>query len=94
MGHLKQVFQQNAEQTFKSLQSSIENNDADQVRKLAHSLKSISANVGAKELSSRCYTLEQAGQQNKLQNAEAILAGMHFEFYRVLTELNDIFVKQ
>ncbi|WP_020564124.1 ATP-binding protein [Methylosarcina fibrata] len=94
MGHLKQVFQQNAEQTFKSLQLSIESNDADQVRKLAHSLKSISANVGAKELSSRCYMLEQAGQQNKLQNAEAILAGMHFEFYRVLTELNDIFVKQ
>jgi TMAO reductase system sensor TorS len=94
MGHLKQVFQQNAEQTFKSLRLSIENNDADQVRKLAHSLKSISANVGARELSSRCYTLEQAGQQNKLQNAEAILAGMHFEFYRVLTELDDIFVKQ
>ncbi|MGZ8094674.1 MAG: ATP-binding protein [Methylosarcina sp.] len=93
MGHLKQVFQQNAEQTFKSLQLSIENNDAEQVRKLAHSLKSISANVGAKELSSRCYTLEQAGLQNKLQNAEALLSGMHFEFYRVLTELNNIFHK-
>ena len=90
IAQLKQVFQQNAEQSFRSLQLSIKKNDAEHIRKLAHGLKSISANVGAMELSSRCHALEQAGQKNKLQNAEALLAAMHFEYYRVIAELNEI----
>lgn len=91
---LKQVFQQNAEQTFKSLKLSIDNNDAEQIRKLAHGLKSISANVGAMELSSRCKTMEQAGQQNRLQNSEALLAAMYFEYTRAIAELNAIILEK
>ncbi|MGR9088527.1 MAG: ATP-binding protein [Gammaproteobacteria bacterium] len=94
IAQLKQVFQHNAEQSFKSLEVAIRKNDAEYVRKLAHGLKSISANVGAMELSSRCNALEQAGRNNKLQNAEAVLSAMHFEYYRVIAELNEICINK
>lgn len=94
IGTIKQAFQLNAEQTFNSLQVSIEKNEATQIRKLAHGLKSISVNVGATELSSRCKAMEQAGQQDKLQNAESLLAAMHFEYSRVLGELDRICQKK
>lgn len=87
---LKQAFQHNAAQTISALQESIANQDAEQVRKLAHGFKSISANVGGMQLSNLCKTMEQYGQQGQLQNAEALLKSMEFEYARVLAGLNEI----
>ena len=87
---LKQAFQHNADQSIVSLRESVGNNEADQIRKLAHGLKSISANVGGMQLSALCKTMEQAGQHNQLQGAEDLLTAIEIEYARVLSALDHI----
>jgi CheY-like chemotaxis protein/HPt (histidine-containing phosphotransfer) domain-containing protein len=87
---LKQAFRQNSEESLASLRKSILNNDAEQIRKLAHGLKSISANVGGMQLSALCKTMEQAGQHNQLQGADVLLAAIELEYARVLSGLESI----
>lgn len=87
---LRKAFQHNADQTLVSLRKSIENNEAEQIRKLAHGLKSISANVGGMQLSALCKTMEQAGQHNQLQGANVLLIAMEYEYIRVLSGLDNI----
>lgn len=85
---LTQAFQQNAAQTLSNLQQSIENEDAEQIRKLAHGLKSLSTNVGSGKLTELCMTMEQAGKTNNLAGTQPLLESMKQEYLRVLTELN------
>jgi two-component system, sensor histidine kinase len=85
---LTQTFQQNAAQTLSNLQQSIENEDAESIRKLAHGLKSLSSNVGSGKLTELCMTMEQAGKLNELDNTQHLLESMKQEYLRVLTELN------
>lgn len=85
---LTEAFQQNAAQTLSHLQLSIENGDAEQIRKLAHGLKSLSTNVGSGKLTELCVTMEQAGKNNDLRGTQPILETMKQEYLRALTELN------
>ncbi len=85
---LTQAFQQNAAQTLSNLQHSIENEDADSIRKLAHGLKSLSSNVGSGKLTELCMAMEYAGKMNDLNNTQQLLESMKQEYLRVLTELN------
>lgn len=87
------AFQQNAAQTLSNLQLSIENEDAEQIRKLAHGLKSISSNVGSGKLSELCMTMEQAGKNKQLNGTQKLLESMKQEYLRVLTELNALCAK-
>ncbi|MEQ1485464.1 ATP-binding protein [Methyloglobulus sp.] len=87
---LTQAFQQNAAQTLSNLQQSIENEDAEQIRKLAHGLKSLSTNVGSGKLTELCMTMEQAGKSNNLAGTQPLLESMKQEYLRVLTELNTL----
>ncbi|MBK8814025.1 MAG: response regulator [Methylococcaceae bacterium] len=91
---LTQAFQQNAAQTLSNLQHSIENEDAESIRKLAHGLKSLSSNVGSGKLTELCMTMEQAGKTNELGNTQQLLESMKQEYLRVLTELNALCSKQ
>ncbi len=90
---LTEAFQQNAAQTLSNLQLSIENEDAEQIRKLAHGLKSLSTNVGSGKLTELCKTMEQAGKQNDLNDTQTLLESMKQEYLRVLTELNALCAK-
>lgn len=90
---LTQAFQQNAAQTLSNLQHSIENEDAEQIRKLAHGLKSLSTNVGSGKLTELCMTMEQAGKNNDLIETQPLLESMKQEYLRVLTELNALCAK-
>lgn len=85
---LTQTFQQNAAQALSNLQQSIESEDTEQIRKLAHGLKSLSTNVGSGKLTELCMTMEQAGKNNELGDAQKLLESMKQEYLRVLTELN------
>ena len=85
---LTDAFQQNAAQTLSNLQLCIENEDAEQIRILAHGLKSLSTNVGSGRLTELCMTMEQAGKSNKLGNTQQLLESMKQEYLRALTELN------
>lgn len=90
---LTQVFQENAAQTLSNLQQSIDNEDSEQVRKLAHGLKSLSANVGSGKLTELCMSMEMGGKNRDLGNAQLLLESMKQEYLRVLTELNLLFNK-
>jgi HPt (histidine-containing phosphotransfer) domain-containing protein len=72
------------------LQYSIENRDSEQIRQLAHGLKSISSNVGAMQLSALCKTLEQAGKTQQLKNVSTLLSSMKQEYAKALNGLNEI----
>jgi two-component system, sensor histidine kinase len=85
---LTKAFQQNAAQTLSALQQSIDNEDAEQVRKLGHGLKSLSTNVGSGRLTELCMQMEQAGKDKNLQDTQSLLESMKQEYLRVLTELN------
>jgi two-component system, sensor histidine kinase len=90
---LTEAFQQNAAQTLSNLQISIENEDSEQIRKLAHGLKSLSTNVGSGKLTELCKSMEQAGKQNDLNDTQTLLESMKQEYLRVLTELNALCAK-
>jgi signal transduction histidine kinase/CheY-like chemotaxis protein len=90
---LTEAFQQNAAQTLSNLQLAIENNDADQIRKLAHGLKSLSTNVGSGKLTELCKTMEQTGKNNSLAEAQHILESMKQEYLKALSELNALCAK-
>jgi CheY-like chemotaxis protein len=90
---LTEAFQQNAAQTLSNLQISIENEDSEQIRKLAHGMKSLSTNVGSGKLTELCMTMEQAGKHNDHKDIQPLLESMKCEYLKVLTELNALCAK-
>jgi signal transduction histidine kinase/DNA-binding response OmpR family regulator len=87
---LQRAFQDSAEQVLNDLQLSIENRDAEKIRQLAHGLKSVSANVGAMQLSALCKTMELAGKNQQLKNTSSLLHSMKLEYASALSGLNEI----
>ncbi len=55
------------------LREALNEGDAERLRRIAHGLKSASANLGASEFSSLCADLEAAGREEKLAQAPALL---------------------
>jgi two-component system, sensor histidine kinase len=87
---LTQAFQQNAAQTLSLLQHGIDNENAEQIRKLAHGMKSLSTNVGSGKLTELSNAMELAGKNKELNGIQDILDAMKQEYLRVLTELNSL----
>jgi two-component system, sensor histidine kinase len=90
---LTNAFQQNAAQLLSNLQLSIDDGDTENIRKLAHGLKSISTNVGSGSLTDLCAMMEQAGQNRNLAGLQELLDSMKQEYLRVLMELNTLCAK-
>ncbi|MHA4870485.1 response regulator [Duganella sp. PWIR1] len=68
--------------------------DAEQLRKAAHSLKSSSANVGASALSQRSKELEQLGRNDTTAGAAALLADMERYFQAARQALGALLEKE
>jgi HPt (histidine-containing phosphotransfer) domain-containing protein len=58
-------------------------NDVQALQKSAHSLKSSSANVGAVKLSEMSKLLEQKCRRSQLENIEALITSIEYEFVKV-----------
>lgn len=69
------------------LRLALEQGDADATRTAAHTLKSNSANVGAKQLASLSKELEEAGRSKSLENARLLLDQIKREHGRVVAAL-------
>jgi len=69
------------------LRLALEQGDADATRTAAHTLKSNSANVGAKQLASLSKELEEAGRRKSLENARLLLDEIKREHGRVVAAL-------
>jgi signal transduction histidine kinase/DNA-binding response OmpR family regulator/HPt (histidine-containing phosphotransfer) domain-containing protein len=78
-----------APELLQALQSAVTNNDAESLRIAAHTLKSSSANLGARVLADLCKELEVMGRSQSLDNSAAKLSLLHHEYRRVDSALSD-----
>jgi two-component system sensor histidine kinase/response regulator len=79
---------------FDTLHKAVKGEDADTVRRVAHSLKSASANVGADTLARLCKDLEQLGRSASVMGAADLLSDMEQEFQAVRHSLNAMLEKE
>ena len=75
-------------QHLRTLRQAVGGEDADTLRRVAHSLKSASANVGAETLARLCKDLEQMGRNASVNGAATLLTDMEEEFQAVRQSLN------
>jgi len=81
-------------QQLRTLRHAIDGLDAGNVRRIAHTLKSASANVGAEALASLCKAMEHLGRADTTEGAGAILTDMEHEFQAVRHSLTAILEKE
>ncbi|SDC90978.1 Signal transduction histidine kinase [Massilia sp. PDC64] len=81
-------------QQLRTLRSAIDGLDTGNVRRIAHTLKSASANVGAEALAALCKELEHLGRADTTEGADAILNDMEQEFQAVRHSLTAILEKE
>jgi signal transduction histidine kinase/CheY-like chemotaxis protein/HPt (histidine-containing phosphotransfer) domain-containing protein len=79
---------------LQTLRRAIAGQDAASVRKVAHSLKSSSANVGAETLAQLCKEMETLGRADTTAGAATILIDMEQEFKAVRHSLSAILEKE
>ncbi|MRV72297.1 response regulator [Duganella sp. FT92W] len=89
-----QSYLDNTPQQLTALRAALEGQQPDQLRRIAHSLKSGSANVGAEALARLCKELEQLGKAHTTEGAPALLAGMEREFEAVRRALCTVLEKE
>ena len=83
-----------APQHLRTLRSAIDGLDTGNVRRIAHTLKSASANVGAEALAALCKEMEHLGRADTTEGADAILTDMEHEFQAVRHSLTAILEKE
>jgi len=77
-----------------SLRRAIEGLDTGNVRRIAHTLKSASANVGADTMAGLCKQMEHLGRADTTEGADAIFTGMEREFQAVRHSLSALLEKE
>ncbi len=85
--HLVEIFIQDSSARIQQLADLISTGDADEIRKMAHSIKGSSANLYASKMSELCFDLEQQAQDFHLANAPMLQQRIAEEFVRVKEEL-------
>lgn len=85
---LLDIFVEDFQQKRTQLHEASRNNDATEVRKLAHALKGSSANISAHQLSSVLLDLERMGKNNTLAGADKLLADMDKKFEVLLVRIS------
>ncbi|MEW6370728.1 MAG: response regulator [Pseudomonadota bacterium] len=81
-------------QHLRTLHQAIGATDAGTVKRVAHSLKSASANVGAETLAGLCKDLEHLGRADTVEGADTLLADMEHEFQAVRHSLTAMLEKE
>jgi HPt (histidine-containing phosphotransfer) domain-containing protein len=81
-------------QHLQTLRRAISGDDPTSVRKVAHSLKSASANVGAQKLAQLCKEMEHLGRAETTEGADVILTDMEQEFQAVRESLTALLVEK
>jgi len=66
-----------------ALALAISNQDATEVREIAHAFKGSSSNLGAEKLTSICFRLETMGREGELANANDEYINMKSEYLKV-----------
>ncbi len=88
------VYVDDTPQQLSTLRRAIDGLDAGNVRRIAHTLKSASANVGAEALAALCKEMEHLGRADTTEGAGAILTVMEQEFQAVRSSLTALLEKE
>jgi HPt (histidine-containing phosphotransfer) domain-containing protein len=72
---------------LETLRQALGEGDVEAIRKAAHTLKSSSANLGARKLASLSSQLEAAGRANSVDQVGPLLDSIKAEHSRVIAEL-------
>lgn len=84
---LLKAFLSDSEMRVKSLRSAYAADDHDNARKIAHSFKGSSGNIGARVLSQLCKEVEELARDECISDAGTLIDGLEAEFHCVSTEL-------
>jgi HPt (histidine-containing phosphotransfer) domain-containing protein len=87
VGQLITLFLEDTPKLLVELQQQVVKDDADGVRRTAHTLKSNSATFGALKLSALCADLEQQGKAGFIHGAKSIIPEIQEEFNHAQIEL-------
>jgi two-component system, sensor histidine kinase and response regulator len=83
------LFLEDAARRITALAEAIAEADAVTIRKVAHTLKGSSSNIGAEPLRQAAFAVEQQGNVGDLENAATSLAMIEKEFERLQESLNE-----
>jgi len=89
LGKIIGHFLEQAPKDMADLRQALDDRDSDRLRRIAHSLKSASANLGAKGFSSLCADLEAVGRAEKLTEAPALMESIETILPAVLEALEN-----
>ena len=89
LAHVVQVFQRNAQESLHAIHDSISRRDADDLRFLAHKLKSGCANLGAVSMAGMSRDLEELARSGSTDGAEAIVKRLNSELGFATTWLEE-----
>ncbi len=89
LDELGSLFVSNAPEKIKAMADAISKGNADALQKVAHNLKSSSANIGALNLSGICKKLELLGRSGTLKDAKNLLERAEIEYGRVKAALEE-----
>ncbi|WP_231886662.1 EAL domain-containing protein [Methylomonas methanica] len=84
------LYLQTAADQAEQIRQAVTDQQADALRKAAHSLKSASANLGTKQLAASCLALENAGREQALGTTPGLLEDFEREFHQALAALKDV----
>lgn len=85
------VFISDGQAQIEKLQQEIGSGNADEVRRIAHTLKGSSANIGILDLSELCQELEYQAAEVSLEGADELLKKITSEFNNTKKILEDTF---
>jgi CheY-like chemotaxis protein len=83
LSELSEMFFESVGSALTKLREAVEEGDAPTVRRVAHTLKGGSGNMGAKDMSRICAGLEDAGASGDLSRAPELVGQLEEEFGRV-----------
>lgn len=83
------TYSRNAESLVNGLHRALQDGDLELVRRNAHTLKSASANLGAKDLSELCRQLEESARSGDMDQGLELFEHLHDEHERSLAALAD-----
>jgi len=84
---LVDVYIEDALECLEKLDSALSRKSSTEVHRVAHTLKSSSANMGGKKLSELCQMLESDAEEAKLDHGETLLAQIKHEFSLLKDEI-------
>jgi PAS domain S-box-containing protein len=85
------LFQRNAPALIADLRTAAENQDAEKLRRAAHTLKSASANLGARALAALCEEIEATGRTGQVNGAANHIAQVEHAYHRAVAALKNYF---